>query len=300
MVPFLLLVHKFMVAFLFSDQLMKATPFLLLLSLFLYAPKLFAQHPPVFEGMQIDSTLLQVGEMDLSLIKYSYNEPNVRFLAIHDDEDTGVKAAFQFIQTNGGSIVDSQYGSVRNFKFWHEDEEFQTDPNGIYTEEGRLSGLEKYGAITDAAIDELEKASKTILKTYLGRDKDYMITLHNNADGGFGIRSYLPGYPLESVADSVHINFETDEDDMILVTDLKIYNLLKKENVNVILQAKTATDDGSLSIYAMQHHIPYLNIEVQHGHLEENLRLIELGVKALKEAYPQLPIKKPQPAAWGF
>jgi len=274
---------------------------ILILSLFFPTLRLSAQqHPPVFEGMISDTTYLNIGDLEVSLVRYSYNEPNVNFLAIHDDEDTGVKAAFQYIKTNGGSIIDTQYGSVRNFKFLLKEEEFQTDPNGIYTKEGRLAGLEKYGAITDDALEELEHASKTILKTYLPKHKDYIITLHNNADGGFGIRSYLPGYALESAADSVHINFQTDEDDMILVTDLKVFNLLKKENVNVILQAKTAPDDGSLSVYAMQHKIPYINIEVQHGHLEENLRLIELGVKALKEAYPQLPIKKPQAEAWGF
>jgi len=38
----------------------------------------------------------------------------------------------------------------------------------------------------------------------------------------------------------------------------------------------------------MHKKIPYMNVEVQHGHVEENLRLIEIAVKALHEVYPHL------------
>jgi hypothetical protein len=80
---------------------------------------------------------------------------------------------------------------------------------------------------------------------------------------------------------------------MILVTEKAIFNLLKQENVNVVLQSPFAADDGSLSIYAMQHKIPYINVEVQHGHLEENLRLIKISAAALTKIYPLPGIKKP-------
>ncbi|MNY25704.1 hypothetical protein D3C86_1595040 [compost metagenome] len=82
-----------------------------------------------------------------------------------------------------------------------------------------------------------------------------------------------------------------DPDDLILVTEKVLFSKLKKENVNVVLQHQEAEDDGSLSIYAMKNNIPYLNVEVQHGHLEDNLMLIEAGVRALRESYPEL-IKK--------
>jgi hypothetical protein len=54
------------------------------------------------------------------------------------------------------------------------------------------------------------------------------------------------------------------------------------------LQSKDAADDGSLSLYAMQQNIPYINVEVEHGHQLVNLQLIEIAVKALKETYPEL------------
>ncbi|WP_165304978.1 hypothetical protein [Pedobacter sp. SYP-B3415] len=242
-----------------------------------------AQHPPVFEGMKTDSTKLQISDLSLNLVKYSYGGSNVRFLTIHDDEDTGVKAAFDYIQTNGGSIVDCQYGSVRNFRFTFETDQYQVDPNAIYTKEGVKLGLQKYSdIISNRAMKLLMDAGEEILKAYNYKDHDYFITLHNNADGGFGINSYLKGYDLESTADSVHVNFEMDSDDLIYVTDVRLFNYIKKHNINVILQSKNALNDGSMSVFAQKHNIPYINVEVQHGHRDEHLRLLSFAVEAMR------------------
>jgi len=254
-----------------------------------------AQHPPIFEGIQIDSTNLLLNDLPISLVKYSYSTPNINFLAIHDNEDTGVKAAFEYIRYSGGSIVDCQYGSARNFRFFYDDEEFQIDPNGIYSKAGIVKGLEKYGRADRQVVKQLEQISKTILNTYSETDPPYLFTLHNNADGGFGISSYLQGYELEGYADSLHINFQMDNDDLILVTDIALFNRLKLDNVNVILQSTEAPDDGSLSVYAMKNNIPYINVEVQHGHFTENLQLIEIATKALFDIYPKLNPKSALP-----
>ena len=251
-----------------------------------------AQHPPVFEGMTTDTTYIVLNDLKINLVKYSYLEPTINFLTIHDNEDTGVKAAFEYIRFSGGTIVDCQYGNGRNYKFNYNGLSYQTDPNSIYTSEGIPIGLEKYVNVDPEVVKQLEQASKTILNVYSAKPPEYIFTLHNNADGGFGITSYLEGYELENTTDSLHINFSMDPDDMVLVTDLKLFNNLKKQDVNVVLQAKDAADDGSLSIYAMKNDIPYINVEVQHGHQHEHLRLIEMGIKALRESYPERMYKK--------
>lgn len=245
-------------------------------------------HPPLFDGILIDTTKIQINDFALNLVRYSYGKPTISLLAIHDDEDTGIKAAFEYIRFSGGSVIDSQYGGVRNFKFLNEGEEFQTDPNSIYTKKGIPLGIAKFGPVDDDVVNHLERTGKKIVKTYDPEKLGYVFTLHNNGDGGFGIASYLKGYDLETAADSVYINFQMDQDDLIFTTELAIFNKLKLANVNVALQSKSAPDDGSLSIYAMHKKIPYINVEVQHGHVEENLRLIEIAVKALHETYPHL------------
>lgn len=250
-----------------------------------------AQHPPVFEGMTMDSTILELNDLPLELVKYKYGTQKISFLAIHDDEDTGVKAAFEYIRLNGGDIVDCQYGGQRNYTFSYNGQDYQTDPNSIYSRPGIILGLEKYGKTDEVVTDQLEEVAKEILNFYQPAKLGYIFTLHNNADEGFGITSYLPGADLENVADSVHINPAMDPDDLILVTEKILFSKLKKENVNVVLQHQEAEDGGSLSIYAMKNRIPYLNVEVQHGHLEDNVMLIEAGARALRESYPAL-IKK--------
>lgn len=257
-------------------------------ALLLFAGQVRAQHPPVYEGMKMDTLFLDMSSLPLKIVKYSYGKPHVNFLVIHDNEDTGVKAAFEYIRFSGGSVFDSQYGDVRNYNISYQGQKYQIDPNKIYSTYGIMEGLEFYGAFNHEVSAKLNTAAERILKFYNSGTPDYIFTLHNNTDGAFGVNSYLKGHELELVADSLHINFNMDPDDLILVTDLKLFNELKKQDVNVVLQSKDAADDGSLSLYAMQKKIPYINVEVQHGHQLQNLQLIEIAVKALKTTYPAL------------
>lgn len=266
--------------------------FKLLFLFFLLPFSLNAQHPPVFEGMVMDTAFLTLGNRNINLVKYSFGKPKISFLVIHDDEDTGVRAAFEYIMFSGGSLIDCQYGGTRNFRFSYKGTHFQTDPNSIYSYEGVVMGLEKYDNIdSDEMIQRLQETSRSILSYYNPKKLGYIFTLHNNTDGGFGISSYLEGAALQDVADSVHINSEMDPDDLILVTEAALFKHLKKQNVNVILQSERGPEDGSLSVYAMYNKIPYINVEVQHGRQYEHLRLIEIAIKSLYETYPQF-IKK--------
>jgi len=259
--------------------------FKIVLSTFLVCVSFFAmaQHPPVFAAMTTDSSFIKIGDLNINLVKYSYQPNGIKFLAIHDNEDTGVKAAFDYIRWNGGEITDSQYGGGRDYVFTHMSDDYRIDPNAIYTQRGVNSRLKKSPYSSTEAEQLILAAGKQIINFYDPKSTGYILTLHNNGDGGFGISSYLPGYNLSSTADSVFINFEMDGDDLIYVTEPRLFSSFKKANVNVILQSKFAEDDGSLSVYAMKNNIPYINVEVQHGHLEENLRLIELAVSVLKE-----------------
>ncbi|WP_316798676.1 hypothetical protein [Pedobacter frigidisoli] len=243
----------------------------------------YAQHPPVFSAMTTDSSFIKVANLNINLVKYSYKPNGIRFLVVHDNEDTGVKAGFDYIRWSGGELIDSQYGGARDYVFNYMDDPYRIDPNAIYTEKGVNTRLKKSAYSSNEVEKMILNAGKQIVDFYNPKETGYILTLHNNADGGFGISSYLPGYDLSSTADSVYINFQMDGDDLVYVTEPRLFTSFKKANVNVILQSKFVENDGSLSVYAMQEKIPYINVEVQHGHQNENLRLIELAVAALKE-----------------
>ncbi len=91
--------------------------------------------------------------------------------------------------------------------------------------------------------------------------------------------SYKKGSSEGKNGAKVYRNNTTDPDDFILTTEEKIYKAVKAKKINVVLQAKNAEDDGSLSIYARNKKISYINVEAQHGHLMQQYQMLQ----ALKE-----------------
>src|SRR3546814_2746703 len=81
---------------------------------------------------------------------------------------------------------------------------------------------------------------------------------------------------MDNAAAKVHINPRLDIDDFVFVTDPWIVDYLKGKNINVVLQSPDAPNDGSLSVYAAMLGIPYVNIEVQDGHLRQHRELIDI------------------------
>lgn len=232
-----------------------------------------------------DSSIYMLNDKPVQLIRHRYGEPHIQFLSLHDSEKTGLRAAFKFMGIYGGTVVELQYGLVRNIDFLDSLREFSFDPNRIFTDEGAYLGLARYSEpqIHDGLTEKVRKLGDEVLKFINVDSLSVIIALHNNYDGGFNIHSYKPGSELEAIAEEIFINPEMDSDNFIYVTNRRFFDYLKQRKVNVILQSKDAPDDGSLSVFAMQRQIPYANIEVQHGNLTENYRLILLVNEMIKE-----------------
>ena len=109
-----------------------------------------------------------------------------------------------------------------------------------------------------------------------------VVAMHNNTDVNYSIKSYLPGGDESENTKDVYINDSWDPDDFVYTTVEEYFNELKARGVNVILQDNEAcVNDGSLSVYCGQNDIPYLNIEAQKGHLEEQIQLIGIVMEIL-------------------
>src|SRR5690606_2892045 len=96
-----------------------------------------------------------------------------------------------------------------------------------------------------------------------------VIALHNNSNNSFSIHDYKNKRKNE--ASEYFVNTSMDPDDFIFTTNASIYNKLKQQKINAVLQHPNVNDDGSLSVYFAQQNRPYVNIETQHGHLEEQI-----------------------------
>lgn len=214
---------------------------------------------------------------NVEVVKSSYEQPGLSFLVLHDDENTGAETAHAFCDTAGGSIVELQYGNERNITFGYKRTKFSFDPNQMFNNAGAYRTLRKYSVNKPGGevISMVRALALEVLNAYKPDSLGYIVTLHNNTDERFSIASYQNDPLLKGVADSVFINQETDEDDFILVTEPAFFNYLKARSVNTVLQSEHAKD-GSLSVYAQTNKIPYVNIEVQDGHYQEHLRLIQV------------------------
>jgi hypothetical protein len=267
---------------------LKAALYCLVLLSFLNLERTLAQVAPA--NSRIDTAVFMLNEKPIKLIRYHYGDAHIRFLSLHDTEKTGLKAAFKYMGIHGGCAIELQYGKVRNIDFTDSLKHFSFDPNNMFTYEGAYLGLARYSApqVHNGLPEKVRSLGDEVLKFGSLDSLGVMITLHNNYNGGFSVYSYTEGNYLHSSADDVYINSKMDPDDLVFVTDRRFFDYLKAKSINVVLQSMLVPDDGSLSVFAMQNDIPYANVEVQHGHHDENYRLIV----AVSEMLAELDIRR--------
>lgn len=193
--------------------------------------------------------------------------PGIWFVHVHEDENTAVQAALEFIDSVAeGCFITLQHGMGRNISFNMGNTKYTFDPNRIYTDEGRKATLLKFGAYSDSAFEEVTKLSKLFTAKFIDTNR-LVVALHNNTDGGgLTIKAYQRGGAYANDASKVSVSRRQDVDDFFYTTSERAYDFFRKRGFNVMLQNnETVTDDGSLSVYAGIKHIDYVNIEVQHG-----------------------------------
>lgn len=224
----------------------------------------------------LNRSSFSVADANVTLASFSKGE-GPRFLIVHNSENTGLAAAFDFISEKGGSILRLEYGDTRYISFADKLSKCHIDPNHIFSANGINTDVDRFcnGLISFESLTSINSLAQTVLSEYNADSLGYIVTLHNNTDGSFNVRSYVNDPFYKKAAAEVHINKQMDPDDLVFVTSPCFFKYLKTEDINVVLQSETAPDDGSLSVYAMKTAIPYANVEVQFGHKDEQLRLIK-------------------------
>ena len=72
---------------------------------------------------------------------YPYSS-DVSFINLHDDENTSVEAANDFLSKYGGALLQLKHTGKRNFNFILNGQSFSFDPNRIFTEKGIKATLQ--------------------------------------------------------------------------------------------------------------------------------------------------------------
>jgi hypothetical protein len=212
--------------------------------------------------------------------------PGISFVHVHEDETTAVEVMKQFmLETNRGCLVTIQCQKKRMVSFGLGDSIYSFDPNRIFTPAGLAATLRKNGAFSDSAANKVKALATNLTRNHVD-SQQLVVALHNNSDNGtLTIRSYSKVGVFAKEADKVYISKKLDVDDFILTTDYRAFDYLSKRGFNVLLQAKNATDDGSLSVYAQQKGIPYINIEAQLGHAQQQMAMLKAVVEYIDRYY---------------
>ena len=175
----------------------------------------------------------------------------------------------------GGRLIELQHSGERNVEFSLRDTSYSFDPNRMFTAVGVDTTLARRGRLTPAAHQAVSAFADSVLALIGFYDLSTIITVHNNTDERYSAREYMEAGPYAQDARFVHVAAGSDADDFFFVTTEELYNDLRDAGFNVVMQDNAlVTDDGSLSVLAGQAGIPYVNAEAQHGHFEEQRRML--------------------------
>ena len=190
------------------------------------------------------------------------------YVHVHQNEQTALKAAKVAIRQQGGSLITlSHSGGGRNVVFHLNNQRYEFDPNRIYTDKGIKKTLAQYSRYTPEAHQEVKKLAHKI-KQLLPEGK--VVAVHNNST--YSLKDYLPGHKLASDAKALHMSPQNYFRNFYLVTQAKDYARLKMEGFNGILQKKSATDDGSMSVFLAKSE--YINVEAGYNQLVEQVKML--------------------------
>lgn len=240
---------------------------------------------------------LLLGETEVRVNIYEKRGARVTFVVPHHNEQTGLQLTKEIIREKGGRLVElvvlnDKGAPTRYLKFNFKGAEYRIDPNRIFTANGRST---KCSLVPEDYLPPIQAFAENLLKILLPpngkrfrRGERVLVAVHNNSDVDEAredrrnadltalafIKGGRPQHPLAGEfhpqTEGVYIsNDEPDEDNFFFTSTPRFMSFLSGEGYNVALQkrreklfdADCRVDDGSLSVYAGQNNIPYINIE---------------------------------------
>ncbi len=219
----------------------------------------------------------KIGDSKTIPIKISQYGPanSVFCFNMHDNEYTAVQAARLILELQGGTLLRIENGAQRLVKFKLKGVGYAFDPNRIFSREGISQSLKENGPVSPAAVDAVEQFGQRLLQL-IPDSIPCIIALHNNTEGDYSVKSYLPGGKRSTDARDVKPVDTQDADDIVFTTDQTLFEQMAAAGFNAILQHnEKVKQDGSLSVYCGNLNRPYVNIETEHGKLSQYRGMLE-------------------------
>jgi hypothetical protein len=262
-----------------------------LLFIFFFSTPVFAQPGDSNSGINkpmftpVEKTIqYKIGDKNLPVSIAQYGDvKNIVCINLHDNEESSLQAARTVLESSGGTLIKIENNNQRVIRFRLKGIFYSFDPNRMFSRIGIEQTLRDNRRSSKAAIDEIEKFAQRLLLLFPD-SISCIIALHNNTEGAYSIKSYLPGGNRQSDAKAVYADSLQDIDDIILTTDNRLYQKMSDNGYNSIWQDNiNAKKDGSLSIFCGERNRRYINIETQHGKADQYMKMLEKLLEILAE-----------------
>lgn len=238
-------------------------------------------HRSAGDGDGVDRGL-QLLDTPITLHVRSAGQGGLRYLSLHENEQTAVLAAADLLQTLPGELIELRSRGRRVVSFRDGLRPLAFDPNRIFSDAGIEQTLQRHASCTGAARQALRALRDRVLALIEGPPDQAVVALHNNRAGSYSILQYQPGGAHAQDARALSINPRLAPQDFYVVTRAGLFEPLRDQGFNVVLQADRPSDDGSLSVWFGQQRRAYVNVEAQHGHRAEQHRMLA-AVAALQD-----------------
>ncbi|RYZ29895.1 MAG: hypothetical protein EOO10_04720 [Chitinophagaceae bacterium] len=200
----------------------------------------------------------------------------IQFVQLHHNELTADAATRTVSEEMGIDYLQIRNNEKRLVDFTLNGKPYRFDPNRMFSKEGIVNSMKLHSRYSEDGFVNISSFRDFIL-TLLERKKT-IVAVHNNTDGDFTIANYK-----KSKTGLVHQNVSHDPDDFFITTDSLLFTKLKEKDFNVVWEnGHLLEDDGSLSIYCSRNEIVYVNVEAEHGHQEQQERMLRTLIEILR------------------
>lgn len=217
----------------------------------------------------------QLGENTCRIAIMGTGSKIATFVALHENELAATKAYKSNVNNTQNTVFyELKQNGYRHLVYGFKGVSYHFDPNRIFSLIGIKNTVTKCNPTIKTFPPEVVQGIKYFSDSLLNfilpaNDGSYVVALHNNTNNNFSIFTYV-----KKRNASVYVNSSQDIDNFYIVTSKTDFEYFKSINKNVVYEKSIAFDDGSLSIYCFNNSIPYINIEVEIGKIDEQINLI--------------------------
>lgn len=229
-----------------------------------------------------ESIVVPLGSDRVHLVVRRFGRGGLRYLSLHENEQTAVQAATAVLGHRAGTLIELR-GRGRRLVSFRDGARLAFDPNRIFTDPGIERTLRQHGSYTDAGIQASQRLRNAVLALLDGQPDDPVVALHNNAGSSYSIQAYRPGGVHAADVQALALHPDRAPHAFFLVTRPPLFEALRSAGFNVVLQNDRPNDDGSLAVWMQQQGRAYVNVEARFGALREQQSMLE-AVAALSRS----------------